>query len=69
MLLSVLLVILCLKEVEFFLYAVTGFTDCELKGLPRLWRTLKQMNTRISQSGTLQQRNVTPFPFISQKAF
>ena len=43
-----LLVVLCLKEVEFFLYAVTWFTHCELKGLPRLWRTLKQTNNRTS---------------------
>jgi hypothetical protein len=67
-LLNVLLVVLCLKEVEFFLYAVTGFTDCELKGLPRLWWTLKQMNTRTSQGGTAQQRNVTPSPFTSKQA-
>jgi len=40
----VLLVVLCLKEVEFFLYAVTWFTHCELKGLPRLRWTLKQTN-------------------------
>jgi hypothetical protein len=40
----VLLVVLCLKEVEFLLYAVTWFTHCELKGLPRLRWTLKQTN-------------------------
>ena len=40
----VLLVVLRLKEVEFFLNAVTRFAHCELKGLPRLRWTLKQTN-------------------------
>jgi len=58
---DVLLVVLCLKKVEFFLYAVTGFANCELKGLPRLWWTLKQRNARTSHGGTPQQSNITPF--------
>jgi hypothetical protein len=56
---DVLLVVLGLQEVEFFFYSVTGLSDCELEGLPRLWRTLQHMNTRTSLNETPQQRNVT----------
>ena len=58
----VLLVVLCLKEVEFLLYAVTWFAHCELKGLPRLRWTLQQTNRTSDGESTINTCSSSAMP-------